>query len=141
MDAWLAANVDDERDPRRVLDAVADAMRAIRVRSEASLGAGAASVIFERLVAKASGGFAALSGFSLDEPSSDVLGRFRRSDDVDRDDVLGASRELLVETLAVLASLTGDALTTALHGELAASGPRDRAPPPPHSPAHRRDSS
>ncbi len=128
VDAWLAANVEAERDPRRVLDTVAEAMRAMRVRSGASMGEGAASVVFERLVANATG---ALDGLSLDAACNAPC-------ELERDDVLAASRALLLETLTVLSSLTGDALTSALHEELTATAPPRPAPPPPRSGRKRR---
>jgi hypothetical protein len=115
VDAWLAKEAADLVDARDVLFLLARGMQAIRLRSEQTLGRATVSAIFDRVLAS----------------SSDIDTTAR-----DRDEALDATRRMLVDTLGLLSTLTGDALTASLHTALDAT--TDRMPPPPHSRASRK---
>jgi hypothetical protein len=120
VERWLGGS-SKELSPQGLLDLLDAALGVLWARTEETLGEVTLTAIMERVLSRVSEKSPSFSSLVI-EPSGGIqLGALREQvTSVDRGQLLGGIRFVLVEFLTVLGNLTAELLTKELHAELSA---------------------
>jgi hypothetical protein len=134
VDAWLEDRAEEGRSTAAAVGGLLlDALRAMWSRTRTTLGDVTLAAIFERVLVTARESSPVIAKIKLRVTEDFAIdldpGAVR---EVGRDEMRAATRDLIVELLAVLGRLTGETMTPALHAALAAAGDDPTTPPHPN---------